>query len=69
MIDFVHSKNGIIVLAHPWVLKNGDIIIKAIEDGIDGIECFDDSRDFLEVAEKKNLLKFMGSDYHGNVRN
>lgn len=78
-IEFVHKHNGIVVLAHPWCYKQPLEIIKTLVEyflfywffiyiyrhSLDGIECYGKSSEYMPQAQKYNLLKFVGSDYHG----
>lgn len=75
VIDSIHSANGFAVLAHPMAYKLDreditNIILKLVDYGIDGIEVyqsdcnFEDSVYLNNLADKCNLLKSVGSDFH-----
>lgn len=75
VIDSIHSANGFAILAHPMDYKLNreditNIILKLVEYGIDGIEVyqsdcnFEDSVYLNNLADKCNLLKSVGSDFH-----
>lgn len=75
VIDAIKSANGYVVLAHPMAYKLDrdditEIIKKLTNFGIDGIEVYqsdckvEDSLYLMEVADKYNLLKSVGSDFH-----
>lgn len=75
VIDSIHSANGFAILAHPMDYKLSreditNIILKLVEYGIDGIEVyqsdcnFEDSVYLNNLADKCNLLKSVGSDFH-----
>lgn len=75
VIDAIKSANGYVVLAHPMAYKLNreevtEIIKKLTFLGIDGIEVyqsdckFEDSLYLMEVADRYNLLKSVGSDFH-----
>lgn len=72
----IHGAGGITILAHPISLglepeKYFDYIADLKEKGLDGIEVFCTEhlkKEFMfygEIADKLNLLKSAGSDYHG----
>ena len=78
VIRVIKASNGIVVLAHPKEIENrhhidiSSIALKLVELGIDGIEAYnsihyeEDTRRYLEIADKYNLLISGGSDYHGS---
>ncbi|GJN30547.1 hypothetical protein PR202_gb18860 [Eleusine coracana subsp. coracana] len=69
VVQLISRTGGISVLAHPWALKNPIAIIKALKvAGLNGMEVYrsDGKLDgFCELAEKYELLKLGGSDFHG----
>ena len=78
IIDFIHSINGKLFLAHPYQYGFSDTN-KIIEDlfndyNLDGIECYYTTFSSLqtsyliEFAKRKNLLTSGGSDYHGTAK-
>jgi len=73
-VEVIHKANGLAVLAHPHLMKNGRILREVLELPLDGIECYyasfpkEKERRWIEIAEEKNLLKTGGSDFHGEVK-
>lgn len=75
IIDFIHSQNGIVLLAHPYGyrLSNTEEYIEQLynEHKLDGIECYyysfnKEQIKYLEdFAKQRNLLISGGSDFHG----
>lgn len=71
MIELIHRGGGMAVLAHPYMIKNQEIIDEIAAHGLDGIEVYyseweDEKREhYLDLAEKYSLLTSAGSDYHG----
>lgn len=75
-IKLIKEIGGISVLAHPGLLnKKNEIINYVIKNGIQGIECIhskhskENTKDFIEIAKKNNLLITAGSDCHGQIIN
>lgn len=75
-IDLINIAGGIAVLAHPYTLNLSDEKLEAqiksmIECGLRGIEAYhsnhtpEETKKYLLLAEKYNLLVSGGSDYHG----
>lgn len=75
-IDLINTAGGIAVLAHPYTLNLSDEKLEAqiksmIECGLRGIEAYhsnhtpEETKKYLLLAEKYNLLVSGGSDYHG----
>lgn len=62
---------GAVVLAHPGVYQNFDIIEELCEMGLDGIEVWHprqtetDTKRALEAATQHHLIRTGGSDFHG----
>ncbi len=71
VIESVKEAGGAIVVAHPGNLYSEDELKELVESGVDGIEFIHPSHDYdrqkqIEAfAEKHNLLKTGGSDFHG----
>lgn len=71
VIKLIKKVGGISVLAHPYTLGDDRIIFDLIEMGLDGIEIFysKHSKDkisyYNEIAQKNNLIRTGGSDFHG----
>lgn len=75
-LDLIIKGGGLPVLAHPKTLKlsNKELLIlikEMINKGLQGIEVYHSSHsleernNYLEIAQKYNLLVSGGSDYHG----
>ncbi|MBI4803207.1 MAG: PHP domain-containing protein [Elusimicrobia bacterium] len=70
-IKTIKAAGGIAVLAHPGVIYNIMDLGGWKEMGLDGIEAFYPShsnaltREFLELAEKYDLVVTAGTDFHG----
>lgn len=71
VIKAIHDAGGIAILAHPGKHEGTDILDKALEAGIDGIEawCPDHSDEQAEkyaaLAKKNKILAIGGSNFHG----
>lgn len=77
-IKVIKDAGGISVLAHPNQLKMDDeelekILKSMINCGLDGIEVYhsghtkEETKRYLELSKKYNLLVSAGSDYHGKM--
>lgn len=78
VIDAIKSAGGVAILAHPKKIEKQynidfqELMPRLFDLGIDGIEIFnslhsyDDSIRYLDYANKNNLIKTGGSDYHGD---
>ncbi len=70
-IELIHSAKGLAVMAHPVLNRSDECIPHLVDAGMDGIECFhtkhsaSDSRHYLKMAARYNLLVTGGSDCHG----
>lgn len=73
VINMIHKENGIVVIAHPGLIKNKQIIYDCIEMGIDGIEAIHSKHtkknmlNLIEMAQSSNLIITGGSDCHGKL--
>ncbi len=78
-ISMIHEAGGIAILAHPATLnlkgnKFGDFLDGLILAGLDGIEVFapihseQQTKNYLALAKKNNMLISGGSDYHGDTK-
>lgn len=75
-VDIIHQYGGIAILAHPYTTfyKREDLLNKAIEYGIDGIEAYsnyheDTQNQYYEsFCKQHNLLISCGSDFHGSKK-
>lgn len=69
----IHEAGGIAVIAHPFktFYEREDLLVKAIQAGIDGIEVYSNYHEdfhneyYERMAKKYNLLITCGSDFHG----
>ena len=75
--EIIHKNGGKIFLAHPYrYAKNANVddLLNSCAPYIDGIEIYNDPKDFEEVqhlynfAKNNNLLVSQGSDFHGNEK-
>ena len=70
-IKLIRDSGGISVLAHPYTLKNDELIPKFVEYGLMGLEVYYPEHSqgtinfYLGLCEKYNLLVTGGSDCHG----
>ncbi len=73
-IDIIKKAKGISILAHPGIAKRDYMIETWRDNGLDGIEVFhpdhtnEDILNYLDYANKFNLLIGGGSDFHGEIR-
>ncbi|KAK9166911.1 hypothetical protein Scep_002102 [Stephania cephalantha] len=68
-VELIRRTGGFAALAHPWALKNPPPIIKRLKDaGLHGMEVYRGDGKlaaFNDLADRYNLVKVGGSDYHG----
>lgn len=73
-IALIKKAGGIPVLAHPYVLKNDELIERFILAGLMGLEVYYPEHTqamvnfYLDFARKHNLLITGGSDCHGEAK-
>ncbi len=73
-IELIKSVGGVPVLAHPYTLKNDELLNEIISSGIMGLEVYYPEHSqsmvnfYLEVAKKHHLLVTGGSDCHGKAK-
>lgn len=78
-ISCIHEAGGVAVLAHPGILdpamrKQPRLIAELVERQLDGLEIFypthsgSTQKKLHQLADRYNLLKTGGSDYHGSNR-
>jgi len=73
-IKLVLEVKGVPVLAHPYSLNNDSLIEEFIGFGLLGIEVYYPEhqtsfvRHYENIADKFNLIKTGGSDYHGSIK-
>lgn len=71
VINLIHDSNGLAVMAHPKILKNGEYVKELLELPFDGIEAYhiiqtaEDSARYRKMAIQRKLLVTGGSDFHG----
>lgn len=71
IIDLIKNSGGTPVLAHPKLIHNDALVEELLKNGIEGIEAIypkhdeEDTKRYLELAEKYHLLVTGGSDFHG----
>ena len=74
IIRIIREAGGVPVLAHPVYLKRDDLIEQFVKDGLAGLEAYhsghepDIVRRYERLADRLQLLKTGGSDYHGNSK-
>lgn len=75
-VEMIHQSGGIAILAHPFntFYHREDLLEKAIEAGIDGLEVYSNYHDeehilfYEEFARSHQLLITCGSDFHGKMK-
>ena len=71
IIDLIKNSGGTPVLAHPKLVKDDELVEELLKKGIEGIEAIyprhtdEDTKRYLEMADKYHLLVTGGSDFHG----
>ncbi len=74
VIDIIKKAGGISVVAHPFQLEDEFVLLELIEMGVQGIEVFyrlhtnEQIKFYGDIADKYNLVKTGGSDYHGDPK-
>ncbi|MFA5145488.1 MAG: PHP domain-containing protein [Candidatus Omnitrophota bacterium] len=73
-IKVIKDAGGIPVLAHPYLIKDDDVISKFIDCGLMGLEAYYPEHTqsmvnfYLNLARKHDLLVTGGSDCHGKAK-
>lgn len=73
-IKLIRDTGGLPVLAHPYSIKNDELIYEFIDYGLMGLEVYYPEHSqsmvnfYLELAKKHNLLVTGGSDCHGKAK-
>ena len=73
-IEFIKDAGGVPVLAHPYILRNDELIPEFVKSGIMGLEAYYPEHSqgmtnfYLDLAGKNNLLVTGGSDCHGKAK-
>ncbi len=71
-IEIIKQAGGISVVAHPFQLDDEFVLLELIEMGVQGIEVYyrlhtnEQVKFYGNIADKYNLIKTGGSDYHGD---
>ncbi|MBS1518902.1 MAG: PHP domain-containing protein [Bacteroidetes bacterium] len=75
VIDIISKCRGLSFIAHPGKNIRDELLMKLIDQGLDGIEVVHPSHDkesmsyFNKVISDKFLLASGGSDFHGGIKN
>ena len=73
-IKFIHDNAGVAVLAHPYIIKDEELIFKLIGLGLMGLEVYYPEHTaqmrgkYVSIAKELGLLATGGSDYHGKAK-
>ncbi len=73
-VVWIKKVGGIPVLAHPHTLGDQSVVSDFVKDGIMGLEVFYtehsdyQTKEFIKIAKKYNLLVTGGSDCHGSAK-
>ncbi|MDF2880865.1 MAG: hydrolase [Clostridiaceae bacterium] len=72
-IERLRDAGALVVLAHPKLLKDGilDDVLSFNFDGIEAIYYLNsekETKEFIDLANKKHLVITAGSDFHGSVK-
>lgn len=71
-VRWIREAGGKAVLAHPGLYGDDELVLRIVEDGVDGIEAFhhdhgpDEARRYAAMAERFGLPITAGSDFHGS---
>lgn len=74
VIRVIRESGGVPVLAHPVYLKRDELIDELAKDGLAGLEVYHSGhtpemvRRYEQIADRLNLLRTGGSDYHGDSK-
>ncbi|MEA1962536.1 MAG: PHP domain-containing protein [Bacillota bacterium] len=70
-IELIKNAGGVLVLAHPGLIKSQENVLRVIKMGMEGIEVYypkhstKEIKNYLALATEKKLLITGGSDFHG----
>lgn len=73
-LQVIHDAGGLAVIAHPHLMDDAKEVETILDFPFDGVEVFyarfteRDTKKWLEIAEKRNLLITGGSDFHGSIK-
>lgn len=71
--DLIHGAGGVVVMAHPGIVKNQNYPKEILRYDIDGIEVIHSAHDedttcrYEKLASSLGMAKTAGSDCHGNM--
>ena len=71
VISYIKAAGGIAIIAHPYLIKDDEIVKKLLDMDIDGLEVYHSkqpyhvSEKYKLIAKSRNLLISGGSDFHG----
>lgn len=74
IIEIIKKAGGAVIIAHPGKIYSENELEKLVDAGIDGVEVMHPSHDYTtqkrieDFADRHNLLKTGGSDFHGGNR-
>ena len=75
IITAIKDSGGVAILAHPGDIRDDNIVLEIIEDGIDGLEIINSKHSIKEIEKyynltnKYKLIQTCGSDCHGKLIN
>jgi predicted metal-dependent phosphoesterase TrpH len=73
-IRLIQGAGGVAVLAHPYLLRNDNLIAEFCGYGLEGIEVYYPEHSqsmvnfYLDLAKRLNLLVTGGTDFHGSAK-
>lgn len=73
-LRIIHEAKGLAVIAHPQLIQDVKTLKNLLEMPFDGMECFygnfqnQDSKRWIKIAARKNLIMTGGSDFHGKIK-
>ena len=75
IITSIKNAGGVAILAHPGDIKDDNIVMNIINEGIDGLEIINSKHNFEEIikyyklTKEYKLIQTCGSDCHGKLIN
>lgn len=73
-LETLHKAGALVVIAHPHLIGNSEIVSKLLHMNFDGIEGYysrfnkDQCERWLKIGKNKNWLITGGSDFHGDTK-
>lgn len=70
-VNWIREAGGAVVIAHPGLYKNDELVEEVIRMGVDGLEAYhsehssEDCIRYKQMAEQFDLCVTAGSDFHG----